>query len=134
MTEETLFHLALAKPAGERIAFLAEVCRDDDGLRRRLEALLGAHDNPGGFLQAPAVSGPAADTQPALPTDGGGPPGEGASHARPASEGPGSQVGPYRLLRPLGEGGMGTVFLAEQTRPVRREVAIKVIKPGLDGR
>jgi tetratricopeptide (TPR) repeat protein/tRNA A-37 threonylcarbamoyl transferase component Bud32 len=53
---------------------------------------------------------------------------------RPAPEGPGARIGPYKLLQPLGEGGMGTVYLAEQTEPVRRRVALKVIRPGLDSR
>jgi serine/threonine protein kinase/tetratricopeptide (TPR) repeat protein len=137
MNEETLFHLALEKPAGERPAFLAEACRDDEALRRRLEVLLAAHDSPGSFLQGPALDGPAvADTRPDLPTDEGGPtpPGADPSRPPPAGEEPGSQVGPYILLRPIGEGGMGSVFLAEQARPVRRQVALKVIKPGLDSR
>jgi serine/threonine protein kinase/tetratricopeptide (TPR) repeat protein len=136
MNEETLFHLALGKPAGERTAFLADACGDDEKLRRRLEALLSAHDHPGSFLEAPAVNSLASDTQTGPLTDGRGPaaPGDGASPPRPAGEGPGSQVGPYTLLRPIGEGGMGTVFLAEQARPVRRQVALKVIKPGLDSR
>jgi tetratricopeptide (TPR) repeat protein len=137
MNEETLFHLALQKAAGERAAFLAEACGDDDTLRRRLEVLLGAHDHPGSFLQGPAVHGPdAADTQPGLLTDEGGPirSDVGAPHPRRTGEGAGSQVGPYRLLRPIGEGGMGTVFLAEQTQPVQRQVALKIIKPGMDSR
>src|SRR5262245_58548383 len=108
MNEEKLFHQAREKPAGERGAFLAEACRGDDALRRHLEALLEAADNPGGFLARP-VLGPAA----------GGPP-----------ELSGGRVGPYRLLQPIGEGGMGSVWLAEQTQPVQRKVALKVIKPG----
>src|SRR5947207_2659933 len=52
----------------------------------------------------------------------------------PVSEGPGTVIGPYKLLQQIGEGGMGTVFMAEQTRPVRRKVALKVIKPGMDSR
>ena len=52
--------------------------------------------------------------------------------ACPLAEGPGTAIGPYKLLEPIGEGGMGVVFMAEQTRPVRRRVALKVIKPGMD--
>jgi serine/threonine-protein kinase len=56
-----------------------------------------------------------------------------ADEARP-TEGPGSRIGPYKLLQQIGEGGMGTVFMAEQQEPVRRQVALKVIKPGMDSR
>src|SRR5208337_38332 len=52
---------------------------------------------------------------------------------RPA-KGPGSRIGPYKLLQQIGEGGMGTVYMAEQAEPVRRRVALKVIKPGMDTR
>src|SRR5262245_66530172 len=108
MSEESLFHQALGKPAGERGAFLERACGPDAGLRRRLEALLQAHDNPGSFLGQPAAN-PGA-TAPA------GPPGV-----------PAGRVGPYKLLRLIGEGGMGAVWLAEQTHPVVRLVALKVI-------
>src|SRR5207253_7443077 len=53
---------------------------------------------------------------------------------RPGTESPGARIGPYRLLQPIGEGGMGTVYMAEQTRPVKRLVALKLIKAGLDSR
>jgi len=52
--------------------------------------------------------------------------------ARPITEGPGSRIGPYKLLQEIGEGGMGVVYMAEQERPVRRRVALKIIKPGMD--
>src|SRR5690242_8075032 len=97
-----------------RAAVLDEACGEDAALRRRVEALLASHDAAGSFLEPPA----AAAT---------------AEHVRqPVTEGPGSRVGPYRLLQSIGEGGMGIVFLAEQERPVRRKVALKVIKPGMD--
>ena len=57
-----------------------------------------------------------------------------ATATRPVTEGPGSCIGPYKLLQPIGEGGMGVVFMAEQARPVRRKVALKLIKPGMDTR
>src|SRR5262245_51916399 len=116
MNEETLFHQALQKPAGERADFVREACAGDDGLRRRVEVLLRVHDNPGSFLRAPALD-----------------PGATAAE-RPPAEGPGTVIGPYRLLEQVGEGGMGLVFAAEQTRPVRRRVALKLIKPGMDTR
>jgi hypothetical protein len=114
MNEETFFQLALEQPSGDRAAFLDQHCGCDDDLRRRVEALLHAHDDPGDFLGQPPV-----------------PLGATVNEHRPC-EGPGSRVGPYKLLQRIGEGGMGTVFMAEQTEPVRRMVALKVIKPGMD--
>ncbi|MFO0949706.1 MAG: protein kinase [Isosphaeraceae bacterium] len=128
MTEETIFNRALEKPAEERAAFLDEVCAGDVPLRDRLDVLLRAHDNPGSFLASPAAGlGANADTT------GGGTADEG-SVRRPTGEGPGSRIGPYKLLEAIGEGGMGSVYMAEQTAPVRRMVALKVIKPGMDSR
>jgi serine/threonine protein kinase/Flp pilus assembly protein TadD len=115
MNEEMLFQLALEKPPADRAAFLEQACAGDNALRQRVELLLRAHDNPGSFL-----------AQPPVPSDSTGPvPGA-------VAEGPRSHIGPYKLLQQIGEGGMGTVFMAEQTHPVQRKVALKVIKPGLD--
>src|SRR5262245_33429435 len=99
MNEEALFLQALDKPSGAREGWLDEVCGDDPGLRRRLRTLLEAHENPGSFLTNPA---------PALYECFG-------SDRQPESDmatgqglhlGPGSAVGPYRLLQKIGEGGM----------------------------
>jgi serine/threonine-protein kinase len=122
MNEESLFHEAagLADPT-ERAAFLDRACAGQPELRAAVEALLAAHAAPGPFLDRPAAPGATAGLpagQPAPPVAGG-----------PAL---GSRVGPYKLLQKLGEGGMGTVWLAEQHQPVQRRVALKLIKPGLD--
>src|SRR5262249_54999717 len=117
MNEETLFHLALGRPPAERSAFLDNACRGDLALRQRISLLLRAHDNPASFLARPAVGPAVPDTAP----------GGDAIEA-------GTHIGPYRLLRLLGEGGMGAVYLAEQEQPVQRQVALKVIKPGMDSR
>src|SRR5205823_11405672 len=61
-------------------------------------------------------------------------PGGPATVAEPTQEAPGAVIGPYKLLQQSGEGGMGTVYMAEQTHPVQRKVALKVIKPGMDSR
>ena len=113
--EEVLFALALEKPAAERVAFLDAVCGGDAALRARLETLLAAHD--------------AAD---ALP--------EPAEPVRTIKleledapdESIGQKVGRYKILERVGEGGCGVVYVAEQTEPVRRRVAFKVIKLGMD--
>ncbi|HMP61323.1 MAG TPA: protein kinase, partial [Gemmatales bacterium] len=88
--------------------------------RAAVEALLQAHDQTGEFLDRPAQADPT--------TDGPGP--------RPAAPVPGERagdrIGPYKLLQKIGEGGMGTVWMAEQETPVRRRVALKIIKPGLE--
>jgi hypothetical protein len=104
----------LASPA-ERAAYLDQACKDNPQLRAEVEALLRAHEAPQRILDAPAVVSPTIDE--ALPL-----------------ERPGTVIGPYRLVQQIGEGGMGTVFLAEQTEPVQRTVALKVIKPGMDSR
>jgi tetratricopeptide (TPR) repeat protein len=102
-------------PAG-RAAFLAEACGDDEALRRQVEALLRKHEQAGSFLESP--------------------PGEPVATVdeQPVTEAPGAVIGPYKLLEQIGEGGFGAVFLAEQTEPVRRKVALKVLKPGMDTR
>ena len=136
MNDEDLFHLALEKPAGERSALLDQACAGDIDLRRRVDILLRSHESPDSFLVGPAVDpgalpglhqGVTVDVAPGRPD------GE-ITDRRSTEEGPGSQIGPYKLLQQIGEGGMGTVFMAEQTQPVRRKVALKVIKPGMDSR
>ena len=110
---EELFHEARQRAAAERGAFLDGACRGDLELRAEVESLL-AHgpDAPG----AGAVL-------------------ESASELRergPLQEGPGAVIGPYKLLQLVGEGGFGVVYMAEQREPVRRRVALKVIKLGMD--
>jgi serine/threonine protein kinase/tetratricopeptide (TPR) repeat protein len=109
-------------PPDQWDARLDQQCADDDSLRNRVRALLHAHANPGSFLDHPAIlmSSPpfSGEGQPDLPI----------------IDGPGSVIGPYKLLEQIGEGGFGVVFMAEQTEPVRRRVALKIIKPGMDTR
>jgi tetratricopeptide (TPR) repeat protein len=118
MTEESLFEAALAKadPA-ERLAFLKEACGGDAILLERVQALLAAHAQGAGVLD------------------------RGAPHPQPATsaEPPGLEVGAviagrYKVLESLGEGGMGSVYVAEQTEPVCRKVALKLVKAGLESR
>src|SRR4051794_36855921 len=104
----------LASP-GERDGFLDRACAGDAGLRQRLEDLLRAWSKAQSFLESPA---------PDLAAAGG----------EAAGERPGTVVGPYRLMEQIGEGGMGLVFVAEQQQPVRRKVALKVVKPGMGTR
>ncbi len=100
---------------GARQAYLDGACAGDAALRAEVEGLLEAAARAGNFLEAPALP-------PAAALDA------------PAREGPGASVGPYKLLEQIGEGGFGVVFMAEQTQPVRRKVALKVLKPGMDTR
>jgi WD40 repeat protein/serine/threonine protein kinase len=97
----------------QRAAYLDGACRGDVELRARVEALLKAHERAGNFLQVPA--GATLDSSPRI-------------------DGPGTVIGRYELLELIGEGGMGLVYLAEQKEPVRRKVALKIIKPGMDSR
>ena len=119
---EDLFFAALGKPtAEERAAFLDAACAGDAGLRRRVERLLAAHPKAAEFLEEPAAGTPTRDF-----------PDDGRPQAVAAAEEPGQWVGPYKLLQKLGEGGMGEVWVAEQEQPVKRRVALKLIKPGMD--
>src|SRR6478752_481943 len=114
---EAIFLAALDKttPQG-RVAYVEATCVGDPELLRRVRELLSCHEGSQGLLDAP-------------------PPGLGCTLDMPASsEQPGTVVGPYKLLQQIGEGGMGTVYMAEQTHPVQRKVALKVIKPGMDSR
>src|SRR5262249_46568082 len=116
MSEEEIFHQALARPdPEERAAYLQQACGGDAPLRAAVEELLRAGVGAPGFM-------------------GGRPPGVGATVDVPTGEGPGAAIGPYKLLQEIGEGGMGTVFMAEQTEPVRRKVALKLVRPGMDSR
>src|SRR5687767_1160973 len=116
MNERSIFIAALERQSTpERAAFLDEACGLDAALRRRIEELLRSHVEAGTYLETPAIEALAPGT-----------------YAPPLGEGPGSRIGPYKLLQKLGEGGMGVVYMAEQERPVRRRVALKIIKPGMD--
>jgi eukaryotic-like serine/threonine-protein kinase len=115
MNEESVFLEALQVPTPEeRAAFLDRVCAGNPDLRRGVQMLLRAHEKADRFMQTAPCPGSTADER--------------------ATERPGTVIGPYKLLQQIGEGGMGTVFMAEQTRPVRRRVALKVIKAGMDSR
>ncbi|HVK15431.1 MAG TPA: serine/threonine-protein kinase, partial [Fimbriiglobus sp.] len=121
MSERDIFIGALQTddPAGRR-TYLEAACGADDALRRRVDALLEVYGRAGSFLEEPA--GPRSGTAEYTPSEA----------STPAS---GVVIaGRYKLLEVIGEGGMGTVWLADQIEPVRRKVAVKLIKPGMDSR
>lgn len=119
--EEALFAQVLALPKTEQAPFLARACEGDADLRRAVEALLRAYENKvGAFLEKP----PVAASEHALDAL--------LSKPAPVEEAPGEWIGRYKLMEKIGEGGCGTVYLAEQEAPVRRQVALKVIKLGMD--
>ncbi len=136
MTDEELFHLAREMPEPERAVLLDEACSGDPAQRQRVEALLRSHETPDSFLagHAPGASRIANDGSNLTDTCRMGDEQADADRRHGEPEPPVSQIGPYRLLQQIGEGGMGTVYMAEQVQPVRRRVALKVIKPGMDSR
>src|SRR5262245_64695740 len=113
---KSIFGMALELEPAARPAYLDDACAGDPGLRARIDGRLAAHGQAGEFMHQPAVVVAAEST----------------AGYEPIAERPGAAIGPYRLLEQLGEGGFGVVFMAEQTRPVRRKVALKVVKPGMD--
>jgi serine/threonine protein kinase/Tfp pilus assembly protein PilF len=132
MSERDIFIAALQKTdAAERSSFLDQACAGDAALRQRLEVLLQAHAEAGGFLEEPLVA--VGGTGEYNPGQDQGPPAE-EGLAPPSGEALGTRVGPYKLLQLIGEGGMGAVYLADQEEPVRRRVALKIIKAGMDSR
>jgi len=115
MNERSIFVAALEiTDPDERAAYLDQACGQEPGLRRHIDELLAGQDKLGSFLAHPPASPSVTMGYEAV------------------SEGPGTRIGPYKLLQQIGEGGMGVVYMAEQEQPVRRKVALKIIKPGMD--
>ena len=108
---EALFNRAIEFRADERAAFLAGACGHDTALLQRVRSLLQAHEAGEGILPEQ----PRSEAAPGL-----------------VAERPGDRIGHYKLLQQIGEGGCGVVYMAEQEEPVRRKVALKVIKLGMD--
>src|SRR5215211_7657250 len=107
-----IFNEAIARNSDEqRRGYLDEVCSNDPQVKTRIEALLRAHFEAGGFF-----GGPSSTTSP--------------TELHPTED----EFGPYKLLEQIGEGGSGVVFMAEQLEPLRRKVALKILKPGMDTR
>jgi serine/threonine protein kinase len=115
LSEKSIFEAAVEQASpGERAAYLDRACADNPRLRQEVEELLAAHDRLGSIYEdiRPPVAAATADG--------------------PLTERPGAVIGPYKLLQQIGEGGMGVVYMAEQQQPLRRKVALKIIKPGMD--
>ena len=114
LDKEEIFHAAVAlTDAVARAAFVSAACQHDAELRAEVDELLKHDAEAGTFLEKPVVETVGQEQYP---------------------ESAGAAIGPYRLLEQIGEGGMGTVWVAQQTQPVRRRVALKLIKPGMDSR
>ncbi|MEE8153340.1 MAG: hypothetical protein V3T53_00100, partial [Phycisphaerales bacterium] len=110
---QEIFEQAVTLAIEDRGAFLDGACGRDVACRAEVESLLLAHDEAAGFLNSPTSGSPVTIT-------------------RPLSEGAGSVIGRYKLLELIGEGGFGAVYMADQKEPVRRRVALKIIKLGMD--
>src|SRR5712664_2678251 len=113
---EAIFDAALQLRATERAQYLKQACGEDAQLHQRVDCLLKAHEEAGGFLEPPAAPLPNRTVVVSIPL----------------TEKPGDKIGRYKLLQQIGEGGCGVVYMAEQEEPVRRRVALKVIKLGMD--
>ncbi len=121
MNEYDIFSVARKlESAEDRDKFLAMACGDDDDLREKVATLLRSAEADDSFLEVPAGMHDASADRSTI------------DHQ--ASDYTGQTIGPYKLLEQIGEGGMGTVYLAEQERPIRRRVALKIIKPGMDSK
>ena len=117
LDEERIFAIARKLTDSDvRADYLDQICADDQRLRERVEALLAVHEQEQSFLK-PAKSEPEATVD-----------------APPLTERSGTTIGRYKLMEQIGEGGMGVVFVAEQERPIRRKVPLKVIKPARDSK
>jgi WD40 repeat protein/serine/threonine protein kinase len=114
--EEILQEAAEILDPAERAAYLEQACGGDETLRAEIESLLRAHQEAGTFLNSPALEL------------------QGILNASGCVEGPGAIIGRYKLLEQIGEGGMAVVYMAEQEHPIRRKVALKIIKLGMDTR
>src|SRR5262245_27102698 len=118
-SEETIFETARQMPdAQARAAYLASACAGDSKRRERIERLLRASERADEFLASDPLELGEASQQTVQVT--------------PLSEGPGTVIDKYKLLEKLGEGGFGVVYMAEQREPVKRRVALKIIKVGMD--
>src|SRR5262245_55352074 len=116
MDETSIFLEALQKPSPEeRAAFLEQACHGNQELRHSVELLLKAHAKAGNFLAPPHST-------------------IGATVDQSNSTTPGAMIGSYKLIERIGEGGMGTVWTAQQQEPVKRVVALKLIKAGMDSK
>jgi WD40 repeat protein/serine/threonine protein kinase len=115
---DVFLRAAEVESTDERRLFLDQQCGGDVGLLAQVESLLAASEQVGSFLNQPAFQN--------LPGS------RRTVDSQPIAEGPGTLIGPYKLLQQIGEGGMGVVYMAEQEQPVRRKVALKIVKSGLD--
>ncbi len=116
---KVLFHAALELEPSERVAFLTESCEGNDELRSQVEKLLASHDEPGAFLISPALVSTGGISEDARNAD--------------AEDRAGQRIGPYEIVREIGHGGMGTVFLAIRADDqYRKQVAIKLVNRGMD--
>ncbi len=116
LDEEAVFHIARdLSDEAKRTTYLDQVCGGDLALRERVEALVKIHEQEKSFLESAQEATAPIDRVSEL-------------------ERAGTTIGRYRLMEKIGEGGMGTVFVAQQERPIRRKVALIVIKPGMDSK
>jgi serine/threonine protein kinase/WD40 repeat protein len=122
-----LFLHAVGKlPPEQWDVYVRQACAGNSELEQQVGRLLQVHREAGSFLDRPAIAHGVSGAFSLLPGE--------EPAAVPLPERPGTVIGPYKLLEQIGEGGFGLVFMAEQQQPVRRRVAVKILKPGMDTR
>jgi serine/threonine protein kinase len=130
LSEREIFIAAVQLAAAERAAYVDDACGSDVALLAEVRSLLDAHDSSHGCMQQPGLALPAVEDSLSLFCARL----EERTLGYSIAEQPGAVIGPYKLLMEIGAGGMGKVYMAEQEHPVRRRVALKIIKPGMDTR
>src|SRR6266542_1350799 len=124
---ELFLHAVGKLPPEQWDGYVSEACGGDAELTQQVQRFLQVHREAGSFLQSPAVGLPSLLAGEGLRT-------RAATVDAALHERPGAMIGPYKLLQQIGEGGMGTVWMAQQTEPVKRLVALKLIKAGMDSK
>ena len=131
-----LFLASINLPVAARSGFLADACKGDPELQAAVERLLAAHNSPDSRIDLEAIEPPRGNSTGLYDPDGATKDLKSGADERPGPHDTPKPLlaGRYSLVKPIGEGGMGSVWMAQQIEPIKRTVAVKLIKPGMDSR